>query len=134
METLDLITDALRSIGVIDATQSPSAEQGAAALRTLNKLMASLAEDGIDLGYAPTTTIADDITLPLGYVATIEALLAIKEASDRGIDIPVVVAGIADRGYQRLLGRAISAQIERAQSDTLPLGQNQRSGFNILTG
>ena len=134
METLDLITDALRSIGVIRATQAPSAEQGAMALRNLNKLMASLEEDGIDLGYAPTTTITDDITFPLGHVATVEALLAKKEASLRGIDPPFDVLETADMGYRRLLGQSVSLQIERAQSNTLPVGESQRYDGSILTG
>jgi P22 tail accessory factor len=134
METLDLITDALRSIGVIDDFTSPSAEQGATALRNLNKIMASLAEDGIDLGYAPTTTITDDIALPLGYVGTIEALLALREASDRGIEPPAMVAGVAASGYNRMLSRAIVAQVQSAQSDTMPRGETNRGYEDFLAG
>lgn len=134
METLTLITNALRSIGVLDFYTAPAAEQGEHALTNLNQLMASLAEDGIDLGYAPTDAITDDIILPLGHVAAIEAMLALKEASDRGIEPPATLRYIADQGRQRLLGRAVSAQIEHAQSDTLPRGSAQRSTFNILTG
>lgn len=134
METLDLITQSLRSIGVIDATQAPSAEQGAQALNNLNRLMASLAEDGIDLGYAPTTDITDDVLIPLGHVATIEALLAKKEASFRGIDIPNDVEETSQAGYNRLLGQAVSMQIQRSQMDTLPTGDNQYAYYDINTG
>jgi hypothetical protein len=134
MKTLTLITNSLRSIGVIRVTQAPSAEQGATALENLNNLMASLAEDGIDFGYAPTTDIGDDISLPLGHVDTIQALLARKEASDRGIDLPEWVATTAAAGYQRLLGRAVSLQIQRAQSDTLPLGEHNRGRYDITRG
>ena len=134
MQILDIVTQALRQVGIIDATESPGAEDGANALRNLNRMMATMAEDGIDLGYAPTDTLTDTWACPLGAVSTIEALLSLKEASDRGIDPPLIVVGMADRGYQRLLGRAVSAQIERTQSATLPLGQNRIGRYNILTG
>ena len=131
MELLDLITGSLRDIGVIDATQAPSAEQGANALRNLNNLMASLAEDDVDLGYAPTDDIAGEIALPLGHVSTIQSLLALKEASDRGIDPPELVVATATSGRQRLLKQAIQLQIGRTVSETLPLGNCQISGsFN----
>lgn len=134
METLDLITGALRSIGILSEVATPSAEQGASALKNLNQLMASLAEDGIDFGYAPTTDPASDILLPLGHVGTIQALLAQIEASDYGVEIPPAVAGIAANGYTRMLGQAVAGQIQSARSSTLPAGDNQRYAWNIQTG
>lgn len=134
MTAIDLITSALRSIGILGETETPSAEQGAAALKNLNQLMASLAEDGIDFGYAPTETTTDEILLPLGHVGAIQALLAQVEASDYGVDIPPAVAGIASNGYSRMLGQAVSGQIKAARSGTLPYGQNRPYGWNIYTG
>lgn len=134
MEFLTLATDALLSIGAIRANQAPSAEQGANALRNLNKIMASLAEDGIDLGYAPTNTITDDITLPLGVVSTIEALLAKKEASDRGIDVPMAVLETADSGYQRLLRQSLLLAQEPASLSTVSHGSGSYSTYDIQRG
>lgn len=134
METLDLITGSLRAIGVLRVTQAPSAEQGANALLNLNRLMASLAEDGIDLGYAPTTTITDDVNLALGVEATIIAMLALKEASDRGIDVPVLIAETADSGYKRLLRNALLLEMQPASLSTVSHGNGSDSSFNILTG
>ena len=47
---LQIITDALRSINVIDETETPSAEQGSHCLRQMNQMLAEWAVDGIVLG------------------------------------------------------------------------------------
>lgn len=135
MQIIDLLTDAYRLSGIIAENATPSAEQGQIGVTRLNDLMATLAEDGIDLGYAPASTTTDELFPPLGYVGGIKALLAVKLFTQyMGGDVPAAIAEEADRGYQRMLGRAVSMQIERAQSNTLPAGQNQRYGYNILTG
>lgn len=134
MLILEVVTDALRNIGVLGVTQTPDAEQGADGVRKLNELMASLAEDGIDLGYAPSSSTADTIVLSLGAVSTIKALLSLRMAPIYGADIPLAVAESASAGYNRLLGQAVSLQIEAARSNTLPCGDSQRYRSRILTG
>jgi hypothetical protein len=134
MEFLDLATDALFSIGVIDANEAPSAEQGVKALRNLNQVMASLAGDGIDLGYAPTTTITDDIAIPLEDQATIIALLAKKEASARGIPLPDEVRETADNGYARMLRNSLLLSMQPASLSTVSKGTGSDGSYNILTG
>jgi hypothetical protein len=129
VQVLEVVTDALRDINVIGETQTASAEQGSTAVRKLNELMASLAEDGIDLGFAPVANTAATMDLPLGAVSTIKALLSVACASIYGAEIPAQVAGKAESGYNRLLGQAVSMQIERAKSDTLPYGNAQGSGW-----
>lgn len=135
MNVLELATDALRDLGVISEIDTPSAEQGQIFVRKLNELMATLAEDGIDLGYAPVSTTTDTVVLPLGHVSTIKALCAIRCAPMyAGSVVPPLIAALAESGYNRLLGQAVSMQIERAQSSTLPFGENQRYGFDITEG
>lgn len=134
MILLTLFTDSLRSLGIISEIETPSAEQGVAALRAFNNLTASMAEDGIDLGYAPTDDPTDDVPFPLGVVGTLVALLAQVQSSEYGVAVPPAVAGIAERGYNRLLGQAVSLQITSARSDTLPCGENQYRRSRILTG
>lgn len=134
MLILEVVTDALRNIGVLGVTDTPDAEQGADGVRKLNELMASMAEDGIDLGYAQSSSTADAIVLPLGHVSTIKALLSLRMAPIYGADIPLAVADSASAGYSRLLGQAVSLQIEAARSNTLPRGQNQSYAPRILTG
>lgn len=136
MLALEFVTDALRGIGVLSEIDSPSAEQGQDGVRKFNELMASLAEDGIDLGWAPIANTASTVVIPLGHVATIKALLGKACAPLYGAEVPGAVAQTADQGYRRLLNQAISMQIERAQSETLPIGQNYYGNgrFSILRG
>jgi hypothetical protein len=135
MLALEFVTDALRGIGVLSEIETPSAEQGSDAVRKLNELMASLAEDGIDLGFAPIADTSAAVDIPLGHVATIKMLLAVRCADLYGADVPEVVAGIASNGYNRLLARAVNEQVRSAQSNTLPVGQTNRYGrYNIITG
>lgn len=128
MQALDYITGALRSIGVLDEIDTPSAEQGSAAIRNLNNLMASLLEDGIDLGYTPLSSTTDTVSIPEGHRGTVQALLAQIEASDYGVEIPPAVAGIASNGYNRLLGQAVYKDIRAARSNSLPWGETQPLG------
>jgi P22 tail accessory factor len=134
METLTLITNALVSIGVVDVNSAPSAEAGAHALGNLNRLMASLAEDDIDLGYAPTTDITDDIALPLGTEETIQAMLALREASDRGIEPPAMVSGLAASGYTRLLRQSLLLSQRSASLATVSHGTGSYDLYNIEQG
>jgi hypothetical protein len=134
MLVLELVTDALRDIGVLAEIDTPSAEQGADAVRKLNELMAALAEDGVDLGYAPIADTASTVEIPLGHVGAIKAMLGMACAPLYGADVPASVAYVADRGRVRLLGLAFSLAVERAQSDTLPSGNGQSGRYDILNG
>src|SRR5689334_18271872 len=111
MLILEVVTDALRNIGVLGVTDTPDAEQGADGVRKLNELMSSLAEDGIDLGYAQSSSTADTIVLPLGSVSTIKALLSLRMAPLYGADIPVAISDSASSGYQRMLVQAINSSM-----------------------
>jgi hypothetical protein len=133
MVVLDLVTDALRQITVIGQTATPSAEQGQDAVKKLNDLMASLAEDGIDFGYNPKSTTADTIELPLGHVQSIQALLGVALCDGYGIPVPLVVGTVATSGYSRMLRQAIYNEALETRTDA-PRGDSQHSTHNIETG
>lgn len=134
MTFISFITDAYFIAGLISEVESPSAEQGAKAVTCMNDMMADMAESGIDLGWVPVGSTSATISLPLGHVQGLKALLAVRLCSRYGVQAPAQAVADADKGYRRLLGQAVSQQIERAQSDTLPAGNAQRFGYNILTG
>jgi hypothetical protein len=134
MLVLDLVTDALRQITVIGQTATPSAEQGQDAVKKLNDLMASLAEDGIDFGYNPKATTAESIELPLGHVAAIQALLGARLCDGYGIPVPPGVAAVAEGGYQRMLRNAIYAEARETRTDNAPRGNAQGYVWDITSG
>lgn len=134
MTALDLITDALRDIGVISEIETPSAEQGAAGVRKLNELMASLAEDGIDLGFAPISATTDTVVIPDGHMSAIKALLAVKCAPMyAGSEVPPLMTAFADAGYNRLLKQALILENTAVSLSHVSHGVGS-SPFNILTG
>jgi hypothetical protein len=50
---IQLLTDALRLVNIINSNQSPSAEQGIQALHVLNEMMADVQADGLQMGWYP---------------------------------------------------------------------------------
>lgn len=50
---IDLITDSLRLIGVINSNQSAPAEAGIQSLHVLNEMMADAQADGVEMGWYP---------------------------------------------------------------------------------
>ena len=134
MLALEYVTDALRYIGVISETETPSAEQGADGVRKLNELMASLEEDGIDLGYAQIADTADTVVIPLGEVRTVKALLAVNMAPIYGAEITEVVANVAGTGYSRMLRNALLLAQIPAPLPTASHGAGGQYAYDINRG
>jgi hypothetical protein len=134
MSVLNLVTDALRRATIIGQTANPSAEQGADAVTKLNDVMASLAGDGIDLGYNPKATTADTVVLPLEHVDTIKALLVLAVCGGYGADAPPREVLIADAGYKRLLRQSIYLNAQETQTNNAPRGNAQDNTANIERG
>ncbi len=132
MLVLAIVTDALRQIGVIGETQDPSADQGQDAVTRLNDMMATMAEDDIDLGWNPKSTTADTVVLPLGHVETIKALLAVNLAGSYGVEPPLAVTAAARTGYNRLARQALQNVMQRMRR-AIPTGDAQYTHSNIET-
>lgn len=133
MVVLDLVTDSLRQIGIIGESETPSADQGQDAVTRLNDLMLSMEEDDIQLGWNPKSTSADTVSLPLGEVATIKALLAITLAGEYGAVVPPTTAAFASDGYKRLLRKGIQNVMKQTRLYVMPRGNAQSLLNRILT-
>ena len=64
MTNIELITKALLKLGVINESETPSAEQGIDALAELNALMEEWDEAGIRLGWSEQTDLSETAPLP----------------------------------------------------------------------
>lgn len=135
MLVLDIATDALRRIGVIGETQTPSAEQGQSAVTRLNDLMSQWQEKGVYLGWNPKATTADTAVLPQGLVHGIKAQLAEQLASDYGVleMMPVKVAMDAEESRNMLQRNALQQAFSAPDLGNLSYGQAYRRG-NFYTG
>lgn len=135
MNNLELITDALRELGVLDRYRSPFPEDAALALRKLNVLMANMEGDGIDLGYFPQTDVNDELPLDDADAASILPIFAVAmKINFPSAQIPPELSGWAASNMSRLLRDAVLRNAEEASMSNLPRGEGQRCNSRILTG
>jgi hypothetical protein len=129
----ELITPALQAIGVLQETESPSAEQSANALVILNDMMAALSGEGVDLGYAPQSDPTASIDINIEDRMWLKAILAVMLCPAYERPPPAVDVALANEGRNTLLRNAWLRN-PVAVRPTLPRGDSQGIGFNILTG
>jgi hypothetical protein len=128
---LQIITSALRLIGVLSEGETASAEQAEDALAAMNDLFAQWDGNGIDIGHFPQTDV--NATSPIFNDAMQAAKynLAIVLAVEYGKEPPVAVVAVAMDGYKRLLRDATNAKLEPADMSHLAGGSYLE---NIETG
>lgn len=104
---IELITDALTELNVIDVNEAPSPEQGQRALRRLNQMLADWENDGIRLGYYRQTDM--DATVPLQEQDELGVTLnlAVALAPSYGIEIMDGLRTQADEYYASLAKGAL---------------------------
>jgi hypothetical protein len=130
---LQIVTSALRMLAVLDATETPSAEDGALGLEQLNDLMALLAADNIDLGFPAQDSLADDFPLDDTVAAQVKPLLAAKlHAFYPSASPPPSLSGQAALAVSQLRRAAVLENIEEADLRHVPLGEWNRGGSDII--
>jgi hypothetical protein len=132
MLAVELIGDALQLTGILSEIDSVSAEQGATGTTILNDLMASLEEDGIDLGYAPIPDSNGEVLLPPGQIGAVKYLLALLLAAHYGVQVQPLIAAIAANGHERLLRQSVISKMRTIKTG-LPRGDAQVCGVDIVT-
>ena len=125
MVLIDFVTDVYRQINILAEFETPTAEQGSVAVTRLNDLMASLAEDGINLGYNPKTDTSDTIDFPLGHIMGIKAMLGVLLAQDNDLPIPTLMAALSDASYNRLLKQSLYASMQPSTMRHIARGDAQ---------
>lgn len=110
----DIVTRALRLIGVLYETETTSAEQGVDALSQLNAMMSSWEMDGIRIGYFSGDSTTDTIAIEPRYRVAIEFNLAMLLAPQFERQPPPVVVQMAADSYNKLLLEAVQANREES--------------------
>jgi hypothetical protein len=134
MTANELITPALRLIGVLQETESASAEQASTGLVTLNDMMADLASDDVDIGYAPQSDPNADVGINIEARQPLKFMLAALFCADYERPVPPLVATFAVSGRTRLLRQAIYQTRRESTMTHVPLGEASGLGENILIG
>lgn len=119
---LEIITDAMQLIRMIDQNESPSAEQGAQGLRILNDMLLNEAADGLRLGWFPQTAVTSVAPLRPQDLYGVKRMLAMALATANGINLakddPVLYGEIIEAKRQ-----LVKRSIRYFESD---LGELQR--------
>ena len=79
---LDIITQAMRKIGVLEASETPEADMSQDALDDLNKLLFDLVPEGADIGFRAALAIGDTIPTPPELDRALMYMLAAEIAPD----------------------------------------------------
>jgi hypothetical protein len=121
-------------LGILDADESPSNEDASIGLDELNSLMATLAADGVDLGFPPQDNLSDDFPLDEQVEAQIKPLLALMLHAHYPAATPSpVLSGRAESARAQLLRVAVIENMEEAVA-AVPLGSGYGYYYDIDSG
>jgi hypothetical protein len=98
-----IVTRALKRLGLIEPGESPAAADADDGLAALNAMLAGWQADGID--------VSPDVPLPAKYEEGVVAMLAVRLAPDYGKEPSALVFADAAKGMTRLEAGYISAPL-----------------------
>jgi hypothetical protein len=131
---LEIITDALRELNVISEIDTPSAEQGAHALRKLNDLLEAATEDGIDLGYYAQTLTTDNCPIPKWSERGVKLKLALELAPVYGSTVSAELASKLDEAWSQIVRKVAVENLKAMDMSSMPLGEGHGVRWDITRG
>lgn len=133
---IQLITDALLEIGVINESETPSAEQGQQALRKLNQMMEALEEEGINLGWHEQPAADIQETAPLPPYAengiTLKLALALAPSYGGAASVSPTLAADMLEAWAPIERKAALNNLKERRMDNMP--SSQGGTFDMTTG
>lgn len=132
METAaTIINSALQDI-LVQASEAPiEADQAQDAIRYLNRMMAALSADGINLGYTAVTSLASPITVHDGAMDGIVSNLAVRlfpQYSPPGTPIDPLLVQAARDGMKVMEKLGVTI-IPTSYPGTLPIGSGNEGDY-----
>lgn len=119
----EVITGTLRKLRVYAAGETPTAEDMDDCLVSLNEMLASWRNDGIDLSHV-TLALSDTLDVPDDHLVTVKLSLAEHIGGEYGAELSATDAAVAERGRMAL--RAAYFTIAKLDTDS-PLGTGKHS-------
>lgn len=133
MTNAELITGALRLLGVLNEVQTASAEQGASGLLVLNQIMADWEADGVDIQYFEQSDLTANTPVPAHARAAVRYFLAFALAPEYGRSVSQEMLSAGNKFYSRLVRDAVN-QAMRESSRSVSPGEARSQFFDITTG
>ncbi len=125
----DVLTQSLREIRVIRATQTIAPDQLSDGITYLNQMMADWEADGIELGWYPVTQGSDTLRIEAKNEIGVMFNLALLLAGQYGAPLQPTTTAKANRTFRRLE----RSTIEVVEVDLSDLPRGRRRGYNITT-
>jgi hypothetical protein len=98
----ELITQSLRTLGVLHSGETPSAEEANDGLTSLNQMLNAWIYDGIDMEFSTLTSLNDVIGYPDDQIGPIRYNLAVVMSPDYGVPITPAMVALAQQGYLQM--------------------------------
>lgn len=135
-DVVTIIGDALLEIGVINESETPSAEQGQHALRKLNQMLESWEEEGVRLGWCEQSDTSGTAPLPPYAERGVTLKLAMALAPSYGGAASVTPALIAEMtdAYGLIIRKAALKNLKPSDTRNMPKAEASNGHSNILTG
>lgn len=97
-----IVTRALRLVGVQDAGEAPAAIDMASGIDALNAMCARIEADGIPMGWAPVALPSDDLPTPAEMDEPLAYMLAVVLADEYRVQLSPTVLGRAAAGLGKI--------------------------------
>lgn len=124
----DVLTQSLKEIRVIRATQTISADQLQDGIKTLNQMMSDWQADGIELGWYPVTGGSDTLRIEAENDAAVMFNLSVELAGQYGANLQPSTIASANRKFTRL--EKSTTEIVESDIDHLPRGREDPYNIN----
>ena len=122
---LQIITDALREINVINETQVATAAQSSKALRRLNQLMEKWKEEELDLGWVKATSTADDAAIPDYAELAVTLALAVYVAPSFSTEPSGTLIALSQDAVNSLKSKHIREKLDNVDMTHMPEGSGR---------
>lgn len=133
ISNVNLIAGALRDLGVIAETETPSAEQGATGLTNLNQMLFAWEVQDIDLGYFTQSSTSDTCPIPEYSEQGVQASLALKLAPIYGATVSAELLAKQVEGMRVINNVAMNEKLRPVRTDR-PLGSGHHYFRDITRG
>jgi hypothetical protein len=97
VKAIDLITSSFRKANIVNEQETPSAEQGAKGLESLNDLLLFMESDGLIIGSLPLVSQDDELTVADAVASAMKDVLAVMLCRDHGVEVSAELAVLAER-------------------------------------
>ena len=122
---LQIITDALREINVINETQVATAAQSSKALRRLNQMMEKWKEEELDLGWVKATSTADDAAIPDYAELAVTLALAVYVAPSFSTEPSRTLIALSQDAVNSLKSKHIREKLDNVDMTHMPEGSGR---------